>query len=77
METKLKFEYETFNDAHNVYSILILAFGYDGVEMDYDLNTVNVYFKQMDSEIMRKLERVVDLLRDLGIKAVAPNEEVL
>ena len=75
MKTELKFEYETFNEAHNVFSILVLAYGYGDVEMDYDVNIVTVCWEDTKVSDIRTLERVLGLIRDLGIKSAQPKTE--
>ena len=70
MKTELKFEYETFREAHNVFSMLVLAYGYAGVDMDYDVNIVTVCWEDTKVRDIRKLERLLELLRDLGIESI-------
>ena len=72
----MKFEYQKFNDAHNVYSIVALVYDYDNVELDYDTNVITVVFYDATDEQMRKIDRLLSLLRNLDIQEVPMDDEL-
>jgi len=48
--------------------LFILGFGYDGLDNDYDTNTVTLELNATEGSATRQVERVLELMRDIGIK---------
>jgi len=65
---KVEIKLNNFRDTMLVKDLFVLGFGYDGLEHNYDTNTVTLELNATEDSATRKVERVLELMRDIGIK---------
>jgi len=65
---KVEIKLNNFRDTMLVKDLFILGFGYDGLDNDYDTNTVTLELNAGEYSNTRQVERVLELMRDIGIK---------